>query len=266
MQKFYTLLSAVAVVLLAASCTTSPNSGFSTEPIDVAVTETVRNDKVIGTWRGIIPCADCPGINYNLTLNDDNSFEETLIYQGRSAQPFTQQGTWRVNNGVVELDNRMEERSRFSLSDSELLVLDKASGRPITTGSSSMNRLRKDESLAGVGVAQWGDSQKRGVDFVGQGSNPGWVLEIDQEKSISFRTRPSEEISVNALVPKATVSENIMRYSVKTENGVLEVELVKSSCTDAMSGAVSAYTVKVSINGKTFNGCGLYLGADTEKE
>src|SRR5690606_8410075 len=179
MKMFYTPFAAAIFTLLAVSCTTSPNSGLSTEPVDVSVSENVLNDKVIGTWRGVIPCADCPGISYNLTLNENNSFEETLLYQDRRGQPFTQRGTWRINNGVLELNNTAEERSRLGLSDNELLMLDRTTGRPIESTIANMYRLRRDAGLIEGDTSQWNESRTQGVDFVGHGNEPGWLLEID---------------------------------------------------------------------------------------
>lgn len=252
------------MILLAVSCTTSPNTGLSTEPVDVAVSETVLNDRVIGTWRGVIPCADCPGINYNLTLNENNSFEETLIYQDRSGQPFTQRGTWRINNGVLELNNTAEERSRFGLSDNELLMLDRTTGRPIETNISDMYRLRRDRGLVEGNMSRWDESRKQGVDFVGHGNEPGWLLEIDHEQNIIFETLPSQEISITAPAPMPVKSGNTTRYTVQTQSEKLEVEVTKNQCTDSMSGEVSSYSVKVTAKGNTYNGCGLFLNAATE--
>lgn len=249
-------------MLFSVSCTTGPGSGLTTEPVDVAVTESVWNDKLHGTWRGVIPCADCPGISYNLTLNEDNSYEETLIYQDRSAQPFTQTGTWRVNEGVLELDNTAENRSRFSLSDNELLMLDRTTGRPIETDVADMYRLRRDASEI-ANIPQWYSDRKRGVDFVAHGNNPGWILEIDYDKDIFFQTLPLQEVTISAPAPESKATGNTTRYAVQATNGKLEVELVKRVCTDSMSGEESAYTVRVTVNGTTYNGCGLYLEAAT---
>ena len=266
MNKFYTLLTAVLVVLSAVSCTTSPNSGLTTEPVDVSVSDNVRIDKVVGTWRGVIPCADCPGINYNLTLKSDNSFEETLIYQDRSAQPLTRTGAWKFNNGLLELDDPNEAYYKFSLTDGELLILDKKSGEPVNTEPSVMYRLTRDTGATDASLSQWNDSSKRGIDFVGNGYDPGWVLEIDLEKGMSFKTQPVETIVINTPVPaKPEVNGNSTTYRVTSESGEVVAELIKSPCTDAMSGIESPYTVKVTAKGKVYNGCGLFLTAPPKK-
>ncbi len=33
-----------------------------------------------GTWKGTLPCADCPGIEYILTLQPEGNYKMTVIY------------------------------------------------------------------------------------------------------------------------------------------------------------------------------------------
>lgn len=46
-------------------------------------------------YTGKLPCADCPGINYQLNLLKQQRYTETLDYQDRSAL-FTERGTWQI--------------------------------------------------------------------------------------------------------------------------------------------------------------------------
>lgn len=264
MKKYYTHFAVGSLILFSVSCTTGPGTGLTTEPVDVAVTESVRNDKIIGTWRGVIPCADCPGISYNLTLNEDNSYEETLIYQDRSAQPYTQTGMWRVNEDVLELDNPAVDRSRFSLSENGLMMLNIKTGRPMETEAAGMYRLRRDNTAIGGNIPQWYNDRKQGIDFVAHGNNPGWMLEIDLEKNVFFQTLPLQEVSISAPIKEPKKSGNTTRYTFQSDKGKLDVELIKSECTDSMSGEVNAYTVKVTANGTTYSGCGVYLNAESK--
>jgi len=268
MKKFYTPVAAIIFTFLAASCTTGPNTGLTTEPIDVAAVNSPYIAKITGTWRGLIPCADCPGISYNLTLNEDNSFEETLIYQDRSAQPFTRTGTWRMNDGILELDNPENDLYKFSLVDGELQMLDKTTGQPVASEQPAMYRLKRDAALDN-GLLQWDDSRKRGVDFVGNGHSPGWIVEVDLEEGLFFKTLPAETVVVNTNTPATPeVDGNTTTYRSKTENGEeLMVVFTEEACTDAMSGKASAYTVTVTAKGVTYKGCGVKLdAAETEKE
>ncbi|WP_170866172.1 copper resistance protein NlpE N-terminal domain-containing protein [Pontibacter flavimaris] len=227
----------------------------------VSAGKTKEPASVAGTWRGVIPCADCPGINYTLRLNEDNTFEGTLTYQERDVEPFTRTGTWRLHAGKVALEaaDNGTVPTLFELTKTgELNMLDQE-GKPITTGTAPLYVLRKDSDFAEDNPILREERRERGLDFVATGNEPGWLLEIDLEKSIRFKTLPSESISMETPVPAALRSGNITTYLATSEAGELEVEIIEQPCEDTMSGKVSPYLVRVKVNGINFRGCGEYL-------
>ncbi|WP_460919645.1 copper resistance protein NlpE N-terminal domain-containing protein [Pontibacter brevis] len=268
MKRTYTSVYIGLLFWVMAACTTDPASNTATTtipsgPVDVAVGGGILPNRmpfnVIGTWHGIIPCIDCPGITYDLRLNEDNTFEETRVYQNMDTGPAIRTGTWRITDeGVLELNDRDAERTRFDLSTAgELNMLDE-SGNPIETPMAGVYSLRRDTEVGDTDTRLW--SGRVGVDFVATGNGPGWLLEIDMEKGIYFKTRPAETISLSAPVPAPTKEGNITRYRAQTGNGELLVELTETPCTDDMSGQSSPYTVRVTAQGESFDGCGTYLG------
>ncbi|MDR8390013.1 copper resistance protein NlpE [Aliifodinibius sp. S!AR15-10] len=48
---------------------------------------------VTESWSGVIPCADCPGINYKLILNSDYHYTERRRYLEKA---FTETGQWAI--------------------------------------------------------------------------------------------------------------------------------------------------------------------------
>lgn len=53
------------------------------------------------TYQGLIPCADCPGIDYHLNLLPDHRYALRMSYRDREAQ-FDEQGRWQLSgNGKV---------------------------------------------------------------------------------------------------------------------------------------------------------------------
>lgn len=258
MKRVFTALL-MGVMLCGSGCTTSPGAEVATEPVDVG--KTIAPAAVVGTWRGVIPCADCPGINYNLSLSADNRFEETMIYQDRDVQPYTRGGTWRLSKGKLELESSdTRSPTSFELApNGELNMLDRE-GKPITTALAPMYRLKRDTAQPEDNPALWSKKRELGVDFVATGNEPGWSLEIDLEESMNFRTLPSESIALETPVPDPVTEGNKTTYSATTEAGKLEVEIIKQPCEDTMSGKVSPYLVRVTAKGINFKGCGMYLG------
>jgi uncharacterized lipoprotein NlpE involved in copper resistance len=57
----------------------------------------------VGIYAGIIPCADCPGIETQLTLNADTTFALSREYLDRDSAPQVEEGkfTWSADGNVV---------------------------------------------------------------------------------------------------------------------------------------------------------------------
>ena len=259
-NRFWVFLVLVAIV---SGCTTSE---LSTEPVDVAAIESRLPGSVIGVWRGVIPCADCPGINYNLRLNEDNTFEETMTYQERDVEPYTRTGTWNITDGTLTLVGPDTTRTQFDLSmGGELHMLDQ-SGKSITTNLADKYRLRKDENLSEASAELWDEKRRLGVDFIATGNEPGWALEIDQEKGMYFKTLPSETITLETAIPEIVNNGKTIIYKAASETGDLLVELTAQPCEDTMSGKISTHTVRVKAKGIEFNGCGTFMSTKSEEK
>ena len=87
-----------------------------------------------GTFKGTLPCADCPGIDTTLVLNADGTYTLDTVYQGKPGA-FSTDGTWTTEAGdtTVRLDpNSKSEQDRlFAIaSNGELKALD-LRGQPL---------------------------------------------------------------------------------------------------------------------------------------
>ncbi|MBB6612069.1 copper resistance protein NlpE N-terminal domain-containing protein [Pontibacter sp. Tf4] len=256
MKRILTVLVAGAT-LIVAGCTTSE---LSTEPVDVAPAGSRLPSTLFGTWSGVIPCADCPGINYNLDLNEDNTFEETMVYQEREVEPYTRTGTWQIRNGVLQLSGPDTTITQFDLSTAgELYMLDQQ-GRRITSGLAENYTLRRTMHNTEDNSGLWDEKRRLGIDFIATGNEPGWSLEIDLEKGMYFKTLPTETIALQTAATSPEQKGKTTTYRSKSENGELVVEITEQPCEDTMSGKQSSYSVKVTAKGMEFIGCGMYLG------
>lgn len=84
-----------------------------------------------GTYEGVTPCADCPGIRMRLTLGGDGRFVLATQYLGRQAAPQTVQGTftWNTAGNTVTLEGAGEGR-QFRVGEGRLLQLDRDGTAP----------------------------------------------------------------------------------------------------------------------------------------
>jgi len=101
-----------------------------------------------GTYQGTLPCADCPGIRYVLTLKDDHSYQLKTQYLERGDSVFTESGTftWDENGNQITLADRGE---KFQVGENQLFHLD-MEGNRITGNLAEYYILKKTtETITG---------------------------------------------------------------------------------------------------------------------
>ncbi|MEC9486934.1 MAG: copper resistance protein NlpE [Prosthecochloris sp.] len=79
-----------------------------------------------GTYRGILPCADCEGIETVITLHPDGTYRKTTTYLGRNQKVFIDEGTFTWNRGgsTVRLDGYDCGPRHYRVGENHLLQLD----------------------------------------------------------------------------------------------------------------------------------------------
>jgi len=84
------------------------------------------------TFIGTLPCADCPGIRYQVNLLADHTFVSRMAYENRNSS-FRENGIWQLTSDgkmlVLQKDN--ESREQFGLPDQRTLRKLDANGKEI---------------------------------------------------------------------------------------------------------------------------------------
>jgi len=64
---------------------------------------------VTGIYTGMLPCADCPGIETKIELKKDLTYIMQTKYVEKSEEIFTQSGKyqWDMQKGIITFDNRL---------------------------------------------------------------------------------------------------------------------------------------------------------------
>lgn len=93
------LLATVAVM----SCTGGQKKAVATE--EGAAEEAVVEAAYYGTYEGVLPCADCPGIKVTLTIKEDTTYDLKEEYLEEEDGVMKESGTYRLvlNDEVIEL-------------------------------------------------------------------------------------------------------------------------------------------------------------------
>lgn len=106
-----------------------------------------------GTYKGVLPCADCQGIETTLTLNKDYTYLLQRKYLGKNIKASTKRGSFRFDaNGSVAKLAGVEGADQFFVSEGYVSQLG-LDGRPILGALArqyQMTKLTEAVSLRGT--------------------------------------------------------------------------------------------------------------------
>jgi uncharacterized lipoprotein NlpE involved in copper resistance len=102
-----------------------------------------------GTYAGVVPCADCEGIETTLTINKDLSYLLKTKYLGKDNKVLERRGTftWEKNGQVINLKGLSESPNRYFVGENQLWQLS-MQGEKITGKRAEKYILRKKGSGA----------------------------------------------------------------------------------------------------------------------
>jgi uncharacterized lipoprotein NlpE involved in copper resistance len=78
-----------------------------------------------GTYAGVLPCADCEGIETEIMLHGDNTYMIETKYKGGKNKGTKGDGkfTW-VDGNTIQLDNIKDGPSKYMVAENKLIQLD----------------------------------------------------------------------------------------------------------------------------------------------
>jgi len=138
-----------------------------------------------GVYRGVVPCADCEGIETTVTLARNGSYRLETRYLGKSDTRFEHQGvfTWNPEGNVITLEGLQNRPSRYLVSENHLVQLD-LEGKRITGPLADRYRLPKLGSQPGPEAAPLTETTWTLTEL----SRPGWPRSPGSRRG----KRPSE--------------------------------------------------------------------------
>ena len=102
-----------------------------------------------GTYKGVIPCADCQGIEETVTLKQDFTYTLRSTYLGKAVKPLLDSGTfsWNQEGNAVSLKNGTGGTMMYLVQENKIIQLD-TDGKPITGNLANDFILTKQVSAA----------------------------------------------------------------------------------------------------------------------
>lgn len=79
-----------------------------------------------GTYKGILPCANCEGIETTLRINSDRTFQLITKYLGKKSDSLETFGTfvWNNEGNTIVLDNILNAPNKYFVKENSLVQLD----------------------------------------------------------------------------------------------------------------------------------------------
>lgn len=144
-MKKVLLLTAISAVLL--SCTN--NTKKTEEPVkdqtEVVDQHTPKNSlDYKGTYKGVLPCADCDSIVVTLKLDDSNYERTSVSFKNKKEVKIDEKGSyvWNDKEDVIILDGVKDSPNKYFVTENQLIQLD-MSGEKISGDLADMYILKK---------------------------------------------------------------------------------------------------------------------------
>jgi uncharacterized lipoprotein NlpE involved in copper resistance len=124
------------------------SDGIDTVAVDKVPDADMHNAQISldwnGTYKGITPCADCEGIETEVTLNKDMTYLIKTKYKGKGDKVFEETGDfkWDKTGSIVILEGLKDRSSQFFVGENTLTQLD-MDGKRITGNLAENYVLKK---------------------------------------------------------------------------------------------------------------------------
>jgi len=140
------LLFVVVAGLLSITCNNKTGKGTP------AAADTLHNSANSvdwqGTYKGTMPCADCPGILTKLTLNNNNSYFLKTKYLGRDSIAEEESGnfSWNKEGNTLTLATAKDRPTQYKVGENKITQLDR-NGKTITGALAENYVLTKQSKM-----------------------------------------------------------------------------------------------------------------------
>ncbi len=122
------VLFSVFSAILAIGCDSKKEEVVIEKPAaDVVDAHNAKNSlDYLGTYKGVLPCADCPGIETEIVLNKDETYVKKTKYLEKGDKVFEELGdfTWLEDGNTMSLEGIDTAPTLYFVSENKLIALD----------------------------------------------------------------------------------------------------------------------------------------------
>ena len=209
-----------------------------------------------GFYQGMLPCKNCEGLQRTILFSADDQFKMEELDWGKGTQAKRTAGTWEKENGRFVLSLNDKVVAKYKLVKDSLINTENNGIRIPDSLSRQYVLFKKNTAPENL---SWRKRKSEGIDIIGNGNDPFWNVEIDNEKLILFKV---ESFAKPVIVPieKPLITRDSTVYSVTTEGGnVLRISIFSKFCNDGVSDHLYEYKMTVWYKGQLYKGCAVML-------
>lgn len=169
MKKVMVILGVAALVLSCQSEKKTSDAANSNATEITTVDNSMTSLDWEGTYKGTLPCADCAGIEFTLTLNADKSYSLTRTYQTTPEANYASAGNfvWDENGSKISLQGTDEDNKfSFLIGENKALLLDQEGN--VITGDLADNYVLTKVTVSAATTNGIMDKRWKLVELMGQ--------------------------------------------------------------------------------------------------
>lgn len=140
-------LNSIGTITISETKGGNMNKLFYTALTALALAGCSPKSEICGTYNGLLPAADGPGIDMTLQLNANNTFVNKLVYVGQKDGTFYEKGTYDIDGSLIKLETG-SEISYYKKEKGQLRLLDYEK-KEITGALADNYILKKIKDCAG---------------------------------------------------------------------------------------------------------------------
>jgi len=211
-----------------------------------------------GRWEGILPCRDCPVLNYTLHLQGDGSYQEKIARSLKDSIFEKHSGTWTISkDSTVNIVNSKSGTKQYKFRNGRLEHTQENDGLLTSPNyKPSYILIRANEETMKAHQAMY----RKGLFFTALNSEGSWELQISKTGKLSFLSSASGKTLSSAIrnQKQLMIFPDTMRIILPTSPR-LNILLSKKTC--LLAGQSTDYTVTIAEDGNSnmYTGCGFFL-------
>lgn len=124
-MKIIIILACSCFLLAACGNSAKTNNSTGTDSTATGVVDIHNAETSLdyeGTYKGVLPAADCPGIETTLILNPDKTFTLHSVYIDRNSS-FDEKGTYTLEGNILTLKEEGGETAYYKVEENKVRLL-----------------------------------------------------------------------------------------------------------------------------------------------